>query len=94
MRADTPLLYCDGDDGDCGAWDLDYYAQTATTVGDVRITLEERAPGWTSKGDSDYCPEHRNDVWPDGTEIPFKSDGRFLPTEGVLVIRHMPMDGA
>jgi hypothetical protein len=30
---------------------------------------------------------------PEGTEIPFKSDGSFgLPTEGVLVIRHMPRD--
>lgn len=29
--------------------------------------------------------------WPEGTEIPFRSDGQFgLPEEGVMVIRHMP----
>lgn len=59
MRADAALLYCDAEEGFCGAWDLDYYAQTATTVGDVRITLQERAPGWTSVGDEDFCPEHK-----------------------------------
>jgi hypothetical protein len=62
MRASEALLHCDGEDGFCGAWDLDYYAQTASSVGGVKITLTERAPGWTSVGDSDYCPEHRNDA--------------------------------
>jgi hypothetical protein len=34
-----------------------------------------------------------SDEWPEGTEIPFKSDGSHgLPEEGVLVIRHMPND--
>jgi hypothetical protein len=94
MRADAALLFCDGEEGFCGAWDLDYYAQTCSAVDGVRITLEVRAPGWTSVGDEDFCPEHMREAWPEGTEIPFRSDGSFgLPEEGVLVIRHMPEPG-
>ena len=29
LQAQQAAIICDGDDGECGAWDLDYYAQTA-----------------------------------------------------------------
>lgn len=57
MQGKTPTIHCDADDG-CGAWDVDYYAATASTVGGVQITATERAPGWLSDGLYDYCPEH------------------------------------
>jgi hypothetical protein len=39
----------------------------------------------------DMCPVHPDRVPPEGTEIPFRSDGSHgLPTEGVLVIKYMP----
>lgn len=60
MRASEALIFCDGDDGDCGAWELDYYAQNASAVNGTPITLTERAPGWTTTADdADYCPDHK-----------------------------------
>jgi hypothetical protein len=37
--------------------------------------------------------EQAREEWPEGTEIPFRSDGSMgLPAEGVFVIKHMPND--
>jgi hypothetical protein len=58
MRSTTPTIHCDADDMDCGAWDVDYYKATASSVGGVKITREQRAPGWVTTKDADYCPEH------------------------------------
>lgn len=58
MRGSTPTLYCDGEDGDCGAWSVDYCEATASTVDGVRITERQRAPRWTSTSDKDLCPDH------------------------------------
>jgi hypothetical protein len=58
MRSTTPTIHCDGDDGECGRWDVDWYEATASTVSGVRITATTRAPGWTSTDDSDLCPDH------------------------------------
>ena len=58
MRSSTPTLHCDARDGFCAAWDVDYYEATASTVNGVRITREQRAPGWTSTDAEDLCPEH------------------------------------
>lgn len=55
MRGKTPTIHCDGEDGFCGNWDVDYYEATASSVGDVRITQEVRAPGWISTDDDDFC---------------------------------------
>lgn len=58
-RGTTPTLHCDGDDlGMCPEWSVDYYEITASSVGRVRITNVERAPGWRSTTTEDYCPEH------------------------------------
>lgn len=64
MRTTRSVLLCDGDDGDCGAWDVDHYAETASTVGGVRITATVRAPGWTSTDLEDYCPDHKPEEKP------------------------------
>lgn len=53
------MLYCDAEDGFCGAWDLDYYEATVSSVNDVPVTAEQRAPGWTSTNLDDFCPEHK-----------------------------------
>lgn len=58
MRGTTPTLHCDAEDGDCGSWDVDYYAATVSKVNDVVITDTERAPGWVSDRMNDYCSEH------------------------------------
>ena len=58
MRSTTPTIHCDAEDGDCGSWDMDYYAIDCSAVDGVRITLTTRAPGWTSTDDSDHCPTH------------------------------------
>lgn len=59
MRGRTPTLHCDGEDGDCGAWDVDYYTATVSTINGVPVTQEHRAPGWFStRDDYDYCLEH------------------------------------
>lgn len=61
MRGQTPTIHCDGDDrlGPCGAWDVDYYAASVTSVGGVRVTATQRAPGWlTTPEDEDFCPDH------------------------------------
>lgn len=57
-RDQMPILSCDGNDGYCGAVVTDYYDQCASKVDGVAITSKRRAPGWTSAGDEDYCPEH------------------------------------
>jgi hypothetical protein len=59
MRATMPVIHCDGDDGDCGAWDTDYYVGNVDSVGDVRITEASPAPGWTydRKADFHLCPQ-------------------------------------
>jgi hypothetical protein len=58
-ESSVPTLHCDGADPNlgCDEWDLDHYAMDASAVGGVRITLQNRAPGWTrtEKGD-DLCP--------------------------------------
>lgn len=58
MRGRAPLIYCDAEDGFCGAWDMDYYESTVSAVNDVPITSEHRAPGWVSTKFDDFCPEH------------------------------------
>lgn len=57
MRASAPTLHCDAEDG-CDRWDIDFYEQSASKVGETRITLRERAPGWKSDDLYDYCPQH------------------------------------
>jgi hypothetical protein len=58
MRSHTPTLHCDADDGDCGTWDVDYWATDASSVNGVRITAESRSPGWLTTDEADLCPEH------------------------------------
>lgn len=58
MRGTTPTLHCDGDDGFCGAWDVDYYAATVSAIDGVPVTEEHRAPGWVSTNLDDFCAEH------------------------------------
>lgn len=59
MRGRTPTLHCDGDEGMCGDWDVDDYAQTVDSVNGIRITQSHRALGWFSTDmDEDYCPKH------------------------------------
>ena len=57
-RSETPTLHCDGDDGWCGNWDVDDYENGASSVNDVRVTKDQRAPGWRCTDDEDLCPEH------------------------------------
>ena len=57
MKGMTPTLWCDHGDG-CDASTVDYYAATTLTVNGVPITAEQRAPGWRSTDDEDYCPKH------------------------------------
>lgn len=58
MRGQTPTLHCDAEDGFCGAWDVDDYEATASSVDGVAITSTERAPGWRCTDDEDLCPDH------------------------------------
>ena len=58
MKSREPIISCDGDDGECGIWAMDYYARDVSTVNGVRMTRVERAPGWVSIDDDDFCPEH------------------------------------
>ena len=58
MRGQTPTVHCDAEDGECGNWDVDFYAATATSVGGVRITSDQVAPGWSTSDDRDLCPKH------------------------------------
>lgn len=57
MRASTSIILCDGDEGLCACWELDYWAQGASTVNGVRITQEAPAPGWICSDVADLCPE-------------------------------------
>lgn len=58
MRARVPTLHCDGDDGECYAWDLDYYETGASSVDGVQLSQGQRTPGWVSTPTSDLCPDH------------------------------------
>lgn len=62
MRGRRPALLCDGDDGECGAWDVDYWTETASMVNGIRITSTRRAPGWVSTDDGDWCREHAQEA--------------------------------
>ena len=57
MRGKTNILLCDHED-DCDNWALDDYANTVSTVNGVVITTEQRALGWLTNRDGDFCPEH------------------------------------
>lgn len=61
-RGTAPIIQCDGDDMFCGAWDIDHYETGATAVNRTPVTASERSPGWTTRGDEDYCPEHSKDA--------------------------------
>lgn len=56
-RSETPTLHCDSEDG-CSNWDVDYYETTASSVDGVRVTKDQRAPGWRCTDDEDMCAEH------------------------------------
>jgi len=58
MQSRTPTIHCDAEDGECGAWDVDYYAIDVSAVDNIRVTAEQRTPGWVSAANEDYCPEH------------------------------------
>jgi hypothetical protein len=58
MRGTVPTIQCDAEDGFCGAWDVDHYETGASSVDGVRMTTEQRSPGWVSTKDTDHCPEH------------------------------------
>ena len=60
-RTSQPIIQCDAD-GFCGAWEVDHYETGASSVGGTRITGQNRAPGWVSVGDADYCPEHKGEA--------------------------------
>lgn len=56
MRSRTPTVHCDGKAGECGAWDLDYYEATVSSVNGVAITRSAPAPGWHHIAGEDLCP--------------------------------------
>lgn len=58
MRGTAPILTCDAVDGFCGEWEIDHYETGASSIGGVRLTSIERAPGWTSTEDGDFCRHH------------------------------------
>jgi len=58
MKQMTPTLHCDGNYGFCTEWELDYYALNVTAVARTVITSTERAPGWLSTDNGDWCPTH------------------------------------
>lgn len=62
MRGTTPIIVCDGLDGSCGNWDIDYYESSATTVGGVRVTETQRAPLWVNSDLGDFCPAHQHET--------------------------------
>lgn len=72
-QAKAALLYCDAEDGLCGGWELDYYGQTVSAVNGIRVTTTERAPGWLTTRDGDYCPEHADKPT---TPTPAASEGQ------------------
>lgn len=57
-RDHMPIISCDGDDGSCYQVSTDFYESLADSVNGIRMTSTQRAPGWTSSGDEDFCPEH------------------------------------
>ena len=56
-RGQTSVVNCDGDDGFCGTWDLNYYEQGASSVDGIRVTNDAPAPGWTTRNGLDLCPD-------------------------------------
>lgn len=58
MQSRTPTIHCDAEDGECGTWEVDYYAACVSAVNDIPITLSRRAPGWLCDDEQDLCPEH------------------------------------
>lgn len=61
MRATVPSIHCDWEFG-CDTWDVDFYETNAHSVGAVRITEAQRAPGWSSCDHEDFCPQHADEV--------------------------------
>ena len=54
-----PIIQCDGDDGFCLAWSIDYYTQGADRASGVKITRTHPAPYWVAGSDDEhYCPTH------------------------------------
>lgn len=69
-RFRRPTLWCDANDGECGAWDIDAYEETVSTIDGIPITSEQRAIGWTSTPEGeDFCLEHKP-VIPPATPTP------------------------
>ena len=62
MKGTAPIIICDADDGLCGFWDVDHYEATASTVNGVRITSDQRSPGWRNSDDEDLCPRHAEEA--------------------------------
>jgi hypothetical protein len=60
VKGSAPIITCDHEDI-CDEWEIDHYETGASTVGGVRITRTERAPGWVN-GDEDFCPEHAKEA--------------------------------
>lgn len=56
-RYEVPEMSCDDDHG-CDATTPDFYECTADSVDGIKITATQRAPGWFSTLDADYCPQH------------------------------------
>lgn len=63
-RGRTPTLHCDGEDGDCGAWEVDYWGADVSSVNGIRVTRDNRAPGWVSTDSGDWCAEHSGEAKP------------------------------
>lgn len=54
-----PIIQCDGRDGRCPAWSIDYYAQRMYTISGIKITRTHPAPYWVAEADDEhYCPIH------------------------------------
>ena len=80
MRGRTQLLHCDAEDGECGAWSIDFYEATVSKIDGKPVTRTERAPGWLSDDESDYCPDHAvttpaHDPAEVPAEVPGTADG-------------------
>lgn len=62
MRFRRPVIMCDAEDYECGAWDVDHYEETVDTFDGIKITDTHRALGWVSTADADFCPEHASEA--------------------------------
>ena len=60
MQGTVPTIHCDAEDGFCGNWEVNHYETGASFVDGIRVTREQRAPGWFTDDarDLDLCPEH------------------------------------